>query len=117
LKKHLEALSSEEPAGHAKLLWLGTVGELEVLKGKKENGHKAMARLHVHNSMSSLSLDLAHETAEWLRDMLMELDPRNHKPKSFMEFRASYEFSFQDFETFWASEDVEDLREIGLLLL
>lgn len=117
LKKYLEAPSEEPHGGHGKLLWLGTLATVEPLRAKPLSTKGGKARLQVYNNSSSLSIDLSIEKAEWLRDILAGLGPEIPKRKTMKEFQAAYEERFQEFEVFWRSDAMEDLRDMGLLLL
>ena len=78
-------------------------------------------------SESVLSLDSRRETihfecpiaeGQWLSGVLNEIVPAKVKPMFLREFEESFSAShLEGFESFWESELMEELREIGLLII
>ncbi len=101
----------------AKIIWMGgeaLVGEFE----KKKKGQiKKMYQLHFHNKTNSIEIKIEQSKGEWLMDILDRLSIHNEKLLTFQDIKAHYEQQFEDFEPFWYSKPIDQLRAFGLLVL
>ncbi|MCB9245136.1 MAG: radical SAM protein [Flavobacteriales bacterium] len=70
-----------------------------------------------HNRQASMDMQVSVELAAWMQRVFERCSPDASDPLTFGQFRAEFEEEFHGFEEFWASEEMEDLRSIGLLVL
>jgi hypothetical protein len=103
LDKHNESI----PRSVSKMLWLGQIPQVVIL-------NKEDALLTIHDKVAIIELELTPELAKWLEEQLTKL---KNSLSTFGEFKASYDEQFESFEDFWSSEEINDLRENGLLIL
>ena len=70
-----------------------------------------------HDSTEQIEIKLDLKRGKWLQETLGKINPSEKRLMSFAALKASYEAEFSDFEEFWNSEEIEFLRELGLLTL
>jgi hypothetical protein len=97
-----------------KIIWLGGIPEvLSTAKGAKSDSIKLA--FHYNTIAREIALDKAKGI--WLCEILHEISSYNKTTKNFSWLKKEYEKHFSDFELFWYSKPVEQLREIGLLAI
>jgi hypothetical protein len=114
-----ECLTSSDirfPKSSAKVYWLGSLGE-QSIDHKTKNGRTielCRATFYGHTKAVNVSLDT--EKAKWLERQLTLLQPTQSKGTTLSEIKRDYEKTWDDFEPFWFSKELNRLREAGLLL-
>ena len=89
------------------------------LKKKKKKGKTIpAAELIFHNKKYDLSLKVSQELGKWLAEVMAGLSVRSDAPMKLQQLKESYEaMKLGDFQSFWQSRTVEELRENGLLVV
>lgn len=103
----LEQYTDKHIKETTKIVWIGQLPQIEILD-------KRTAILTLHDKIAIIELGLQKDLALWLKEWITKL---KNRPVKFIEFRESYNQHFKAFDTFWASEEINDLRENGLLVL
>ncbi len=101
----------------AKIVWLGALPLVsEQIKTKRGvTRHQLVFTFHSNRDQFSIILD--KETGDWLLDTLPTLQPYNDKLPSFSSLKNDFETKLEDFELFWFSKPMQQLKENGLLVL
>jgi len=92
----------------AKIVWIGNAPLVDYPSNDE-------IQLSFFDKTSSVDIVFEKAEGEWLIETLQTLALSQNPPMTFGELKAS--FKFEDFNSFWESEEVEALREIGLLVL
>lgn len=102
--------------GNSKIVFLSknVIAENRV-KIKKGNS-LSFTRLTFHLKTNIIAVDLEQEKAEWLMKMLQENSTENAKKITLQQLKVNFEESFEDFELFWFSKPVQQLKEKGVIL-
>lgn len=97
----------------AKIVWLGSTPSVSAT-GKSKKG-KALVELTFHDQRDTVSVNLPEPQSEWLLTMLEKAAPQQEKPLVFNELKADYLLHFDNFDAFWYADEMEVVREIGLV--
>jgi hypothetical protein len=101
----------------AKILWLGTKPLLtEFSKTKKGKTYHSL-KLTFHNTTDTFEVILDKDKGTWFFNTLDSLSPPNNRLPSFSELKKDFETHFEDFELFWFSKPINQLKNNGLLVL
>ena len=101
----------------AKIVWLGTKPLLtEFSKTKKGETYHSL-KLSFHNTTDTFEVILDKDKGTWFFNTLDSLSPSNNKLPSFSELKKDFETYFEDFELFWFSKPINQLKNNGLLVL
>jgi len=101
----------------AKVVFVGNLPSVETfIKSKKGNSWE-MAKLTFHQKTHSFEVLIEKDKADWLLEHLTALSCNNEKLVTYHQLRISFELQFADFELFWFSKAVMQLRENCLLIL
>lgn len=102
--------------GNSKIVFLSknVIAENRV-KIKKGNS-LSFTRLTFHLKTNIIAVDLEQEKAEWLIKMLQENSTENAKKITLQQLKINFEESLEDFELFWFSKPVQQLKENGVIL-
>ena len=121
VKNYIEtALNSfDEPTTKpsAKIIWLGSFPIVESFSKNKKGNEIAMSRLTFHTKTNSFNIELIHEQAIWLNELLIKTSVFNSKPLIFSEIITEFELKFENFTLFWHSNQLNQLKNNGLLLI
>jgi radical SAM superfamily enzyme YgiQ (UPF0313 family) len=102
----------------AKIVWLGNDPSLKIYSRNKKGRNIPVAELSFINRKNEFSLTLNEGQGKWLEEILPKLSVRNKKTCLFTE--AAEDFSKKglgDFEDFWYSDALNELKNNGLLVL
>ena len=99
----------------SQLVWLGPMPSTNVLTVTKKGKSRTMLQFTLHNKLKSSNILFEPLKGEWLVKRVQEmcLD----KPIRFSQFKMDYEEQFDDFDIFWFSKPMSDLKDCGLLVL
>ena len=101
----------------AKIVWLGTKPLLtEFSKTKKGETYHSL-KLTFHNTTDTFEVILDKDKGAWFFNTLDSLSPTNNRLPSFSELKKDFETYFEDFELFWFSKPINQLKNNGLLVL
>jgi len=101
---------------NSKVIYLGNLPLIGTFTKTKKGVKVPYLDLVFHDKSSSLQIALPEDQGNWLLDQL-ELWQPTHKLTTFSQIKTSYEAQYEDFESFWYAEEMELLRENGLLVL
>ncbi|WP_445736913.1 B12-binding domain-containing radical SAM protein [Mariniflexile sp.] len=101
----------------AKIMWLGTKPLVtEHFKTKRGNTFYSL-KLTFHNTTSVLDITLDKDKGTWFLNRLDSFSVTSTTLPSFSELKKDFETHFEDFELFWFSKPINQLRDNGLLVL
>ncbi len=98
----------------SKVVWLGEMPE--VINITKHSLVKK-TNLTFHFPAYSFEVILLAEKADWLLNILANINAQKGHSMRFSEIKASYETFFNYFNDFWSSNQMEKLRDAGLLII
>lgn len=104
-------LPRSEPT--APLYWLGELPECKQVTVTKKGKSRDMLQLTIHNNLNTTKIRFDLDQGNWVFQMLPEL----RSEYRFSQFKEAYEQQFDDFELFWFSKPMSELKEHGLLVL
>jgi hypothetical protein len=102
--------------GNSKIVFLtkNVIAENRV-KTKKQYVYP-YTKITVHLKTNIISIDLEQEQAEWLMKMFEENSTENPKKITLQQVKTNFEENFEDFELFWFSKPMQQLKENGVIL-
>jgi hypothetical protein len=101
----------------AKIIWLGTIPiTTEITKTKRGNSWKLL-QCTFHDKTETFTVSLDKNEGEWLLKMIPQLSPFQTKSLSLSALKTDFESQFENFELFWFSKPMQQLKEKGLLVL
>ena len=87
----------------------------DFIKTKKGNSWE-LTRLTFHLKTNILKIELDKEKASWLIKILNENSIESSKKPSLLQLKNQFEEYFEDFELFWFSKPIQQLKENGIIL-
>jgi hypothetical protein len=107
----LKPEAEQMPKPNAKICWLGPVPTL----GKSSRGKST---LQMSMGRDEVALLVPEKLGSWLMNTLGHISVGPDKTWMFEEFEKEYaKAGLGDFTVFWEGETVEELREMGLLVV
>jgi hypothetical protein len=102
--------------GNSKIIFLdkNVIAE-NYIKTKKQNSWE-YTQLTFHLRTNIVKIDLEQEKAEWLMKILSENSKENAKKITLQQLKIQFEENFEDFELFWFSKPIQQLKENGVIL-
>ena len=113
----LEAAPDFSIRPNAKVVWLGAMPQIEAQSKSKKGQTWQQLRMTFHHRQHAATLVFDKEKGEWLLKQLAILLPAHRKQLSLTTLKADFEERFEDFELFWFSKPLNQLKGIGLLVL
>lgn len=102
--------------GNSKIIFLAkNVIAENYIKTKKQNSW-AYTRITFHLRTNIVKVDLEQEKTEWLIKVLKENTFENPKRITLQQLKTIFEENFEDFELFWFSKPMQQLKENGIIL-
>ncbi|REC50884.1 radical SAM protein [Chryseobacterium piscium] len=102
--------------GNSKVIFLAkNVIAENYIKTKKQNSW-TYTRITFHLRTNIVKIDLEQEKAEWLIKVLKENTFENPKRIILQQLKTQFEENFEDFELFWFSKPMQQLKENGIIL-
>ncbi|UTX49624.1 radical SAM protein [Chryseobacterium sp. MA9] len=90
------------------------IAENRVKNKKKYSGTYTILTFHLKTNI--VKVELEQEKAEWLVNVLEENSIENSKKPTIQQLKTQFEESFEDFELFWFSKPMQQLKENGVIL-
>jgi hypothetical protein len=102
--------------GNSKVIFLtkNVIAENRV-KTKKKYVYP-YTKITIHLKTNIISIDLEQEKAEWLIKMFEENSTDQSKKITLQQLKEKFEENFEDFELFWFSKPIQQLKENGVIL-
>lgn len=107
----LAGKEEQMPKPNAKICWIGPIPSL----AKASRGKMV---LQMSTSREDENLPVPEKLGAWMVEILEQISVGPHKTWTFDEFQKAYTQSgLGDFKLFWQGEMVQELREMGLLVV
>ncbi|QBA21749.1 radical SAM protein [Chryseobacterium indologenes] len=90
------------------------IAENRVKNKKKYSGTYTLLTFHLKTNI--VKVELEQEKAEWLMNVLEENAVENSKKPTIQQLKNQFEENFDDFELFWFSKPMQQLKENGVIL-
>lgn len=101
----------------AKIVWLGTNPiTTEITKTKRGNSWEIL-KCTFHDKTETFSISLDKDEGAWLVKTIPTLSPHRDKAQSLSVLKKDFETELEDFELFWFSKPMQQLKGKGLLVL
>ena len=102
--------------GNSKIIFLtqNVIAENRV-KIKKKSTYP-YTKITAHLKTNIVNVDLEQEQAEWLMQIFKENAIENPKKLTLQQLKESFEKNLEDFELFWFSKSIQQLKENGVIL-
>jgi hypothetical protein len=102
--------------GNSKVIFLtkNVIAENRIKTKKKHN--YPYTKITIHLKTNVISIDLEQEQAEWLMKMFEENSTDQSKKVTLQQLKTNFEENFEDFELFWFSKSMQQLKENGVIL-
>jgi hypothetical protein len=123
ISKHFILNSLETSEEHfmvkpsSKLIWTGGNASLTAVTKTKKGKNISFLKMTFHNKIDSVEITVEKEIGEWLLEILDRLSIHSEESFTYALLKDDFENHFEDFELFWYSDEVDVLREKGLLVL
>lgn len=85
------------------------------LKKKKQNEYP-YTKITIHLKTNVISVDLDQEQANWLIKIIVQNTFENPKRITLQQLKVDFEENFDNFELFWFSKPIKQLKESGIIL-
>jgi hypothetical protein len=73
-------------------------------------------KITVHLKTNVVSIELEQKQAEWLMKMFKDHSSENQKKSTLQQLKLNFEETLEDFELFWFSKPMQQLKENGVIL-
>ena len=98
----------------AKIIWIGSQPVIEHFTKSKKGNSWEMTKLTFHFKSDAVEISLEKDIANWLVNILPTIAMKSGLLK---DIKQDFETHFEDFELFWFSKPIVQLRNSGLLIL
>ncbi|SMC33167.1 B12-binding domain-containing radical SAM protein [Chryseobacterium sp. YR221] len=102
--------------GNSKIVFLtkNVIAENRVKTKKKYSGTYTLITFHLKTNI--VKIELEQDKANWLLNVLEENSIENPKKITAQQLKNHFEENFEDFELFWFSKPMQQLKENGVIL-
>jgi len=108
INSYIEKTNRREVRDDYKLVWIGGAVQYDI------DQEILVIYSKQYNSQISIGLDIGR----WLEGQLLKIAQKDSETLSYQKFRQDYLSSgFEEFGIFWFGQEMEQLKEIGLLLV
>ena len=101
----------------AKIVWLGGAPLVSYTSKTKRGKTRELIQLAFHTKNELFETLLDKDKGEWLLDILEKIAVTKGNSLTFQQLKVDFENSFENFELFWYSKPIKNLRNYGLLVL
>ncbi len=102
--------------GNSKLVFLDKNANVENFVKSTRAGSFELTRLTFHLKTNIVKIELEREKADWLMKIFSENSTENPKKITLQQLKNQFEEVFEDFELFWFSKPIQQLKENGVIL-
>ena len=102
---------------NSKIVWLGGQPIASNYVVSKKGKQVEMIQLVFHSSTDQFEISLEKEQADWLMEMLQKLSIKETRGFTYSQIKQKFETNFSNFEMFWYSNQLTELRANGLLAI
>jgi len=115
IQQCLNASEFQKAEPTSQLYWLGIKPIAKQVIVTKKGKSKEMLQLTLHNNKETCQIRFEPSRGTWILDMLQEM--RLDKSFRFAQLKEAYEQKFEDFDVFWLSKPMTELKEHGLIVI
>ena len=101
----------------AKIIWIGGKPSIKTFSKSKKGHSWQMIQLTFQDKTDTFEIALEEEKGNWLVEILELLAKNNENSYTFTTLKTNFETNFEDFELFWYSKLLLQLRQHGLVVL
>ena len=112
----IESEAFPQVKSSSKIIWLGNMPTVEVFEKTIKGIQIEHMHLIFHDKRSTHEISLPTDKAKWLIDNLESLKIGESAVMTYGQLESSYNESLNDFTLFWYSDEMSEMREIGLLV-
>lgn len=116
IEKCLETSAIVIPKPSARIYWMGSIGASTLESKTKKIRNLILSNTVVYGNSNTFKLKLPSDKTEWLVAQFARMAPDQKPHQTIGDLKAHYERFWEDFEPFWYSKEINQLREVGLLL-
>ncbi|NBG66909.1 B12-binding domain-containing radical SAM protein [Acidiluteibacter ferrifornacis] len=102
---------------NAKIVWLGNLPQHQLITKTKKKKSIQSLEVSVHTKTCHRKIHFKPEEGQWLVNLLSKVAINEPTASTFQQIKADFETSFEHFELFWHSKPMQEIRELGLLVL
>ena len=102
--------------GNSKLVFLDKNANVENFVKNTRAGSFESTRLTFHLKSNIVKIELDRMKADWLMIVFSENSTDNPKKLTLQQLKTQFEENFDDFELFWFSKPIQQLKENGVIL-
>lgn len=102
--------------GNSKLVFLVKNVLAEDFEKTKKGNTTFFTRLTFHLKTNIVKIDLEKNQAQWLLKIFEENSTENPKKMTLQQLKNNFEEHFENFELFWFSKQLQQLKENGVIL-
>ena len=115
IQQCLNASEVQRTEPTSQLYWLGVKPLAKQVIVTKKGKPKEMLQLTLHNNLETSQIRFEHLKGTWIMQMLQEM--RLGKSFRFAQLKEVYEQQFEDFDLFWFSKPMTELKDHGLIAI
>ena len=115
-----DCLTSEESLTtktSAKIVWMGGTPLVSYTSKTKRGKTRELIQLAFHTKNELFETSLEKDKGEWLLNTLDKIAIQKGNSLTFQQLKVDFELHFENFELFWYSKPIKNLRNYGLLVL
>ncbi len=115
-----DCLTSEESLTtktSAKIVWMGGTPLVSYTSKTKRGKTRELIQLAFHTKNELFETSLEKDKGEWLLNTLDKIAIQKGNSHTFQQLKVDFELHFENFELFWYSKPIKNLRNYGLLVL
>ena len=101
----------------SKPLWLGRTPLVSTYTKSKRGESWEMIQITVHDKRECIEISLDKNQGEWFFNQLEKMSVYSLQNPTISDLKTDFESKFDDFELFWYSKPINQLREVGLLVI
>ncbi len=101
----------------AKIVWIGGKPITKLLIKSKKGKAWEMMQLTFHNKQNTIEITVDKDKGAWLVKIIDEISVCNDGIKTYAQIKLDFETYFDDFELFWFSKPLQQLKNKALLTL
>ena len=102
--------------GNSKLVFFDKNANVENFVKSTRAGSFELTRLTFHLKTNIVKIELERAHADWLMKIFSENSTENPKKITLQQLKNQFEEVFEDFELFWFSKPIQQLKENGVIL-
>ena len=102
--------------GNSKIIFLAKNPVVENFVKSKKGNSRNVSQLTFHLNTNIVKIELDQEKAQWLLKMMTENPIEKPQKTTLLQLKNNFEESFDDFELFWFSRPMQQLKENGIIL-